>query len=102
MARGVTQGPLFERTVKWRVSIRRAAELDLAEARDWYDGRRPGLGNEFLAAVADAFTRLEESPEKFPIYYRDFRRVLTERFPYKIFFRIEGDAVIVFRILHAV
>ena len=44
--------------------------------------------------------RLEASPERFPIYYRGFRRVLTRRFPYKLFFRIEGDAVIVFRILH--
>ena len=43
---------------------------------------------------------LEETPERQPIYYRDFRRVLTDRFPYKIFYRIEGQAVIVFRVLH--
>ena len=33
-------------------------------------------------------------------YYRDFRRVLARRFPYKIFFRISGQYLIVFRILH--
>jgi plasmid stabilization system protein ParE len=87
--------------VKWQVSIRAAADTDLAEARDWYERKRQGLGNEFLASVADAFTRLEEAPEQFPVYYGDFRRVLTERFPYKVFFRIEGDAVIVYRILHS-
>ena len=32
--------------------------------------------------------------------YRGFRRVLTHRFPYKIFFRIVGRDIIVFRILH--
>jgi hypothetical protein len=48
-----------------------------------------------------ASPRLEEAPEQFPIFYRGFRRAITERFPYNIFFRIEGDAVIVFRILHA-
>jgi plasmid stabilization system protein ParE len=58
------------------------------------------LGDEFLASVAEALLRLEENPENFPDYYRGFRRVLTRRFPYKLFFRIEGDAVIVFRILH--
>jgi plasmid stabilization system protein ParE len=72
----------------------------LREARDWYDGRREGLGNEFLLAVADAMLALEQAPQRQPIYYRDFRRVLTDRFPYKIFYRIEGQAVIVYRILH--
>ena len=87
--------------MKRPVSIRAAAYADLRGIRNWYDRQRPGLGDEFLLAVANAMTRLEEVPERFPVYYRGFRRLLTERFPYKVFFRIEGDAVIVFRILHA-
>jgi plasmid stabilization system protein ParE len=87
--------------VSWRVTIRPAAQTDLEEAREWYESKRPGLGDEFLLSIADALSRLEESPEQFPVYYKDFRRVLTDRFPYKVFFRIEGDAVIVFRVLHA-
>lgn len=87
--------------MSWRVTIRAAAEADIREARDWYDRRRDGLGTEFLLAVADAMLRLEETPQRQTIYYRDFRRVLTDRFPYKIFYRIEGEAVIVYRVLHA-
>jgi toxin ParE1/3/4 len=87
--------------VIWRVSIRQAALADLREAREWYEQHRTGLGDEFLLSVADAMVALEENPQRFPVYYRDFRRVLTDRFPYKIFYRIEGDAVIVFRVLHA-
>ena len=85
----------------WQVTTRPAAEADLAEARAWYEGQRPGLGDEFLASIADAFSRLEERPEQFPVYYRGFRRVLVHRFPYKVFFRIEGEMVIVFRVLHS-
>ncbi len=84
-----------------RVTIRAAAEADLREAEEWYERQRPGLGAEFLISVADALARLEQSPERFPLYYRGFRRVLTRRFPYKLFCRIEGESVIVFRILHA-
>ena len=73
----------------------------MREARDWYDQRRDGLGDEFLLAVADAMLALEEAPERTPLYYRDFRRILTDRFPYKIFYRLEGQAVIVYRVLHA-
>lgn len=84
-----------------RDSLRAAAETDLADARAWYEDQRPGLGDEFLASVAAALTRLEENPEQFPVYYRDFRRVLVEWFPYKVFFRMQGDAVVVFRVIHA-
>jgi plasmid stabilization system protein ParE len=83
------------------VTLRPAAVADLADARTWYDEQRPGLGDEFLAAVAAALLRLESNPDESPVYYRDFRRVLVDRFPYKVFFRTHGDAVVVFRILHA-
>ena len=84
----------------WHVYLRPAAQQDLREARDWYDGRREGLGNELLLAVADTLLTLEAAPERYPIYYRDFRRALTDRFPFKILYRTEGAAVIVYRILH--
>lgn len=86
--------------MSWQVTIRPLAHADLREARDWYERQREGLGDEFLVALADAMLALEKTPERQPIYYRDFRRVLMDRFPYKIFYIIEGRAVIVFRVLH--
>ena len=86
--------------MSWQVTIRAAAQADLRRARDWYEQRREGLGDEFLLAVADAMLWLEQSPDRHPLYYRDFRRLLTDRFPYKIFYRIEGESVIVHRVLH--
>ena len=86
--------------MNWPVTIRPRARTDLRRAHDWYEEQCPGLGDEFLAAHAEALLRLESDPERFPLYYRGFRRVLTHRFPYKIFFRIEGRSIIVFRILH--
>lgn len=87
--------------MSWQVTLRAAAEVDLRSAKGWYDQHRPGLGDEFLLSVANALRRLEQAPEEFPIYYRGFRRALTPVFPYKIFFRLEGRNIIVFRILHA-
>jgi hypothetical protein len=58
--------------VKWHVTLRAAAKADLGETQAWYENKRPGLGDEFLAAVADSFVRLEESADRFRIYYRDF------------------------------
>jgi hypothetical protein len=71
--------------VKPRVSIRPDAEADLEQARIWYENQRPGLGDEFLASIAEALSRWEEAPQQLPLYYRGFRRILTDRFPYKLF-----------------
>ncbi len=84
----------------WIVTIRPKARADLQQACDWYEEKRAGLGDEFLVDLAEAFLRLESDPERFPVYYRTFRRVLAHRFPYKIFFRIAGQNVIVVRVLH--
>jgi len=73
----------------------------LQEARSWYESRRTGLGDELLDEFGRVVRLLESDPERRPFYYRDFRRLLTRRFPYKLFYRVEGDRVIVFRILHA-
>jgi plasmid stabilization system protein ParE len=87
--------------VSWRVIIRPNAEADLREAWAWYESQRPGLGDELLMEVHAAIRRLESDPERRPFYYRDFRRLLTRRFPYKLFYRVECERVMVFRILHA-
>jgi plasmid stabilization system protein ParE len=85
----------------WRIIIRPKAQSDLDTACDWYEAQQEGLGSKFLAEVDHAIETLRERPESFPLYYRDFRRVLLSRFPYKLFFRIVDERVIVFRILHA-
>jgi plasmid stabilization system protein ParE len=87
--------------VNWRVIIRPNAEADLAEAQAWYESQRAGLGDELLDEIRHAVGLLADDPERRPFYYRDFRRLLTRRFPYKLFYRVEGERVIVFRILHA-
>jgi hypothetical protein len=69
--------------VKWRVAIRPRAETDLRQARNWYENKRAGLGDEFLAEIGITLELLARNPERHPDYYRGFRRVLTRRFPYK-------------------
>ena len=87
--------------MSWPVILRPLAEADAEEARQWYEHQKPGLGNEFLDEIARAIRLLEEHPERRPIYYLGFRRIFTRRFPYKVFYRVEGARVIVFRVLHA-
>ena len=86
--------------MKWPVIIRPRAEADLQQAKQWYEERRDGLGLALVMAVRVAMRALGENPNRHPEYYRGFRRVLLRRFPYKVFYRVQGKRVLVFRILH--
>jgi plasmid stabilization system protein ParE len=87
--------------VKWRVIIGPRAERDVAKARSWYEKQQIGLGDRFVQEVGQAVLALKNDADRFPLYYRRFRRVLLPRFPYKIFFILDGDRALVFRVLHA-
>lgn len=87
--------------MKWHVAIRPRGESDLRQAREWYENQRTGLGEEFVAETTATIGLLARGPELHPEYYRGFRRILMRRFPYKIFYRLEGNQIIVFRVLHS-
>ena len=78
------------------------ALADLAAAREWYEAQRPGLGDEFIGAVDDAMESVLAFPIAYPVDYRDARRFLVERFPYCLYYRLEGDDVVVVACIHAV
>jgi plasmid stabilization system protein ParE len=83
------------------IELRLAAAADVDEAHWWYEGQRPGLGDEFLAAMAVCFDSICAEPERFPIVHRDLRRALVQRFPYLVFFRVYSELVVVFAVCHA-
>jgi plasmid stabilization system protein ParE len=84
------------------LELRLAAAADVDEAHWWYEGQRPGLGDEFLAAMSECFDSICTQPEQFPIVYRDQRRAIVRRFPYLVFFRALPESVVVFAVCHAV
>ena len=62
--------------------------------------RRGQGSDEFVREIDSAIRFLEKYPERHPFYYLQFRRFLTARFPYKLFYVMQTDRVIIFRILH--
>ncbi len=77
--------------MKYKLILRQEAERDLAEAYRWYREIMPGLGSDFLEVVERALESIVENPVRFPVTYREVRRALMRRFPYGIFFVVEGD-----------
>jgi plasmid stabilization system protein ParE len=83
-----------------KVKVRRRADRDVEEIRDWYDDRRDGLGGEFVTEVLAMLRSLRQNPARYPVYKVPFRRAMLERFPYKIFYQIREGEIVVFRVLH--
>lgn len=87
--------------MKYNVHVRRAAELDIAEAQVWYDNQRPGLGTEFHSEISRIFAVLADTPLIYPVLYRDVRRALIHRFPYLLWYRAVSKDVSVLACTHA-
>jgi plasmid stabilization system protein ParE len=84
------------------VIVRSSAEADIAAAAVWYENQAQGLGTRFLDAVQDAIHRATVLPRAHLLLRRkpEVRRVLTTGFPYRIFFIVEPDRLVVLRVLH--
>ncbi len=75
-------------------------EGDVWNGRLWYEDKAPGLGEEFLRVLYACSEELARHPQVYAKVHKDFRRRLLRRFPYAIYFRIEGDYVVVFGLFH--
>lgn len=50
--------------------------------------------------MEEVLERIDRTPELYVVVYRDVRGAFTRRFPYAVYYRIEGHAVVVLGILH--
>lgn len=75
-------------------------EQDLAEAYEWYEGRRDGLGEEFLSCVEARIEHIRRRPEMHSAIYQDYRRGIVRRFPFAVFYKHFGNTVTVVGVLH--
>jgi toxin ParE1/3/4 len=80
--------------------VRPAAAADVEEAYNWYEQRRIGLGEEFLAQVRTVLDAIESSPARFPFIHRQTRRALVRRFPYGIYYRVYDEVIVVVACMH--
>lgn len=87
--------------MSYEIQVRRAAELDIAEAQVWYETQQSGLGREFRAEISSVIDRLAETPLTYQKTHRDVRRAIVRRFPYLIWYRVIEKTVIVLACTYA-
>ena len=76
-------------------------EDDLVDAATFYEGRSPGLGEDFLTAFRRAVDALVLAPTSGPpVEGGPVRRSMVMRFPYAVYYRAEPERVLVLAVTH--
>ena len=58
-----------------------------------------GLGNEFLEELRAAYHRILDHPFGYQDLRSGIRRALTRRFPYAVYFAVQGETVVILAVL---
>jgi toxin ParE1/3/4 len=79
------------------------AEDDLAQAYNWYEQHRDGLGLEFANAVETCIDGILRQPLAHQVVYEKpepLRRAVLHRFPYGVLYHVRPDAIVVIAVFH--
>ena len=83
-----------------RVVFSPEARDDFEDAARYYDAQRPGLGDELRRELSNVLPKLRNATLNFPALRGDIRRLMLERFPYKLLYSVESDYVYVIAVAH--
>ena len=87
--------------MSYDVRVRIRARHDIEDAARWYESQQPNLGGEYLNEIAAAFDNLAENPKAYPAIHRGTQRLLLQRFPFGVFYRIIDNHVTVLAVMHS-
>lgn len=89
-----------------RFELHPEARAELRRAALWYDERRLGLGDDFIAEVSAALHRIGNAAESYPSWSATreidplIRKATLPRFPYLIAFEQHPDHLLVLAVAH--
>lgn len=82
-----------------RIVIQSSALADLADGFDFYERIEPGLGGYFLDSLYSDIDSLMQYAGIHMIHFGKYHRLLSKRFPYGIYYQVEGNTVLVRAVL---
>ncbi|MDX2081837.1 MAG: type II toxin-antitoxin system RelE/ParE family toxin [Terrimicrobiaceae bacterium] len=85
--------------MNWRLLSPALAEI--AEAAEYYEGKVPGLGREFVEELDAAICRILQFPDAWGRLSDHYRRCSLRRFPYAVIYtRDSPDEILVISVFH--
>ena len=79
------------------VSFHPRAREEVEDAQAWYEERS------LLAAAGEisvALRRIGEAPRRYPVAEHGTRRILLERFPFSVHYRVNEEEIVIVAVAH--
>lgn len=86
--------------MKYILTVRPEAEQDMLAVFWHYQDIREGLGHDFILCAEQAISRVEANPLKYRIVHNKLRKVAVQRFPYRVFYFVQENNIIVTAVFH--
>lgn len=85
----------------YKLLINPFAELELNEAKEWYNLQKDKLGDKFINEVDKTVMQINENPYQFPKEKKQIRKAVVKTFPYSIFFYVADNLINIFAVFHS-
>lgn len=82
-----------------RIKILRSAQKDLAVGRRFYEEKSQGIGDYFLDSLFSDIESLLINAGVHAIHFGKYQRLLSKRFPFAIYYRVEDSVIYVYAVL---
>lgn len=82
-----------------KIKILKAASQDLVDGYWFYEKQTEGLGVYFLDTLFSDIDSLKVYAGIHPKYFEKYHRLLSKRFPFAVYYRIENDIILVYAVL---
>ena len=77
------------------------ARIEVRSITTWYRERSREAARGFADAIAEGTRSIREHPEAWPTWRRaDLRRRVLRKYPYSIFYVIEGETIVIVAVAH--
>lgn len=88
--------------MSYAVKLLPVVHIDLKKAKNWYNEKKVGVGEEFKSAVNKEIDYIGKYPEHYQRKYKELRQSFLYRFPYSVFYLIDEPKkhVIILGVLH--
>lgn len=83
-----------------RITFLSVADIELAEAAQYYEKEQHDLGRQFLDAVREASNAMQRQPETWPYYAKPIRACRVQSFPYRLLYRELVDRIQIVAVMH--
>lgn len=82
-----------------KVRILSSASRDLIEGYRFYEDQAEGVGSRFLDTLFFEIDSLAVTGGIHPLHFEKYHRLLSKKFPFAVYYRVEGQTILIYAVL---